>query len=142
MSSSFYAVILPYLDLVERRDPDVHVPLLKELSRVPEQKGHQQHLDVGSVHVSVREDDHPPVPQPVDAGAPPASQPHRENQVGQLLVLQQRRLIRLLNVQNLSPQRQHGLKLPVPRLLGRTPGGVPLHDEELGLRCVPGDAIR
>ena len=43
----------------------------------------------------------------------------------------------LLHVQDLAPQRQDGLELPVPALLRGAAGGVALHQEELAQLRVP-----
>ncbi len=40
--------------------------------------------------------------------------------------------VHLPGVQNLPPQRHDGLRLAVPGLLGAPPGGISLHQKELG----------
>ena len=65
-----------------------------------------------------------------DAGA------ERRDQRLDLLVLQDLVDPRLLDVEDLAAQRQHGLRRAVAALLGRAAGGVALDDEELGQRRV------
>ena len=48
---------------------------------------------------------------------------------------------RLLNVQDLAAQRQDGLCLTVPGILGAAAGGIALHDEDLASAGIFGGAV-
>ena len=85
-----------------------------------------------AVDVGVGHDDDLLVAQVLDREARAGLHPHRQREVGELLVRRQLRGGGAEHVEDLAPQRQHGLGLAVARLLGRAAGRVALDEEELG----------
>ena len=125
------------LDLVKRRLGDVDEARFEQPAHLPVEEGQQKRPDVRAVHVGVGHDDDLVVAGPLevegesssvlaDAGA------DRRDQGADLLVVQDLVDLRLLAVDQLSPQGEDGLVAAVPALLGRASGGIALDDVELG----------
>ena len=104
---------------------------------VAEEEGQDQRHDVATVYVGVTHDDDLVVTQLVQVQHPFAvlalydAHAQGGKHVFDLLILVDLVLHGLLYVEDLPPQRQDRLELPVAALLGRTPGRVTLHQEDL-----------
>ena len=124
-------------DFVERRLRDVDVALFDELRHLPVEERQQQRADVRAVDVGVGHDDDLVIAKLVELEfvAPDAGTQRRDD-VRHLLGRQHLVGARPLDVQNFAADRQHGLKLALAALLGRTAGRVALDDEKLGLRSI------
>ncbi|GJE72869.1 hypothetical protein CHKEEEPN_4430 [Methylorubrum podarium] len=130
------------LGFVERRLGDVEVPALDDLRHLPEEKGQQQRADMRAVHVRIGHDDDAVVAQLVrvealavgrgaaDAGA------ERGDQRADLGRGQHPVGAHALDVEDFSAQGQDGLEGAVAALLGRTAGGIALHQQDLALRRI------
>jgi len=124
--------VLPLLHQVERRLRDEDVPLFDQPFHEPVEEGQKQRTDVRAVHVGVGHDDDPVVPElgEVEVVVSEAGADRRDHRAD-LFVRQGAIQAGLLDVQDLSPQRQDRLERTVPRHLGAASGGVPLHQVEL-----------
>ncbi len=110
---------------------------LDDLGHLPIKKGEQQRADMGAVDIGVGHDDDLVVAQlgdveAFDIGVAPDAGAKRGNQRADLGRGQHLVEAGTLHIQYFAAQRKHGLILAVPRLLGRTPGGIALDDEHLG----------
>ena len=105
---------------------------LDQLGELLVEEGQQQALDVQAVHVGVGEEDDPPELEPgvVEGGAGAAAEHGQDG--ADLLVLHDPLQVGLGHVEGLAAQLEHGLELGEAPLGGGAPGGVPLHDEQLG----------
>ena len=112
----------------------MEVAALDQLLHLAVEEGEQQRADVAAVHVRVAHDDDPVVAQLPGVEVVLAdARAERGDHVADLL--RGERLVepRLLDVQDLAAQRQHGLEGAVAALLGRAAGRVPLDQEQLAL---------
>mmetsp|Transcript_5464 Transcript_5464/g.15621 ORF Transcript_5464/g.15621 Transcript_5464/m.15621 type:complete len:280 (+) Transcript_5464:1051-1890(+) len=130
----------PGLHLVQRRHPHVHVARLEQLAAEAEQEGEQQGADVGAIHVSIRQDDHLAIAEALD-GVALQAQTQADDQVADLVVGVHLLVISPLHVQDLAPQWQDGLELPVSRHLGTATCRVSLHQEDLGFGQIAAGAV-
>src|SRR5690606_31313388 len=124
-------LLLAALDLVQRRLGDVDVPLFDQLRHLTEEERQQQGADMRTVNVGVRHDDDVVVAQLVDIefiAADTATE--RGNQRADLLGRQHAVEPGLLNVKDLTLERQDGLGLAVAALLRRTARRVTFHNVE------------
>ena len=131
-------LLLSVADLEERRLGDVEMAPLDDLLHLTEEKGEQQRSDVQPVHVRVGHDDDLVVAESADvlvlladAGA------ERGNDHLEFLVLDHFVEACLLDIENLSPERQDCLVPPVPSLFGGAAGGVALHQIEFAASRIP-----
>src|SRR5918992_3688832 len=127
--------------LVEWRLRYVHVSGLDQLRHVPEQERQDQRSNMASVHVGVGHDHDLVVAGLLDVeGLPHAGAYSRDHglylDVGEDLVH-----VGLLDVENLAAQRQYGLEIPLPPLLGAAARRVALDDVELAPGGVLGRAV-
>src|SRR5918997_1517563 len=128
-------------DLVERRLRDVHVAGLYKVGHVPEQERQHQRPDVAAVAVGVGHQHDLVVPalRHVE-GLPHAGADGADHglylDVGEDLVH-----VGLLDVEDLAAQRQDGLEISLPALLGQTPRRVALDDVQLAPGRVLGGAV-
>src|SRR5215208_284209 len=123
-------------DLVERRLRYVHVAGLDQLLHVPVQEGQHQRTDMTPVHVGVGHDDDLVVAGlPYVEGLPHSGAYGADHglylDVGEDLVD-----VGLLDVEDLAPQGQYRLEVPLPALLRATTGRVALDDVQLAPRRV------
>src|SRR5215210_1809532 len=117
-------------DLEERRLGDVDVAGLDQLRHVPEQERQDQRSDMTSVHVGVGHDHDLVVAGLLDVeGLPHAGADGGDHglylDVGEDLVH-----VGLLDVEDLAPQRQYRLKIPLPPLLGTSPRRIAFDNVE------------
>jgi len=118
---------------VQRWLSHVHVAVVHQFGHLAKEEREQQRADVTAVHVGVSEQDDLVVADlrhvelGLDAGA------DRRDQRLDLGVLQDFVRPGLLDVEDLPANRQDRLDARVARVLGRSPGRVPLDDEELAL---------
>src|SRR5882672_1659163 len=122
------------LHLEKRRLRDVDMTTLDQLGHLPVEKSKQKGANVRAVHVGIRHDDDAVVAQLLgrvillaDAGAEHTDE--RNDLLGREQFVQSRPL----DVENLALERENRLELAVAALLGRTAGGIALHDIELAL---------
>jgi len=115
--------------------------IFNQLLHIPEEKGHDQGGNVRSVNVSIGHNDHLGISQ--SAGIQcfavifcPNGNPQGGKDILDLLTVKDLMLHGLLHVENLSPERQYGLKTPVTALLGRAAGRITLYQEDLGDRGI------
>src|SRR5215210_1228940 len=125
-------------DLVERREGDVDVAGLDQVSHVAIQKRQHQRSNMTSVHVGVGHNDDLVVPHLLEIEALPHTGPYGTYQglyfgVGEDLVD-----VGFLYVEDLAAQRQYGLEVSVPSAFGRSAGRVALDDVQLAPRRVLG----
>src|SRR5918995_1655565 len=128
-------------NLVEWRLRYVHVSGLDQLGHVPEQERQDQRSNMASVHVGVGHDHDLVVAGLLDVeGLPHAGAYSGDHglylDVGEDLVH-----VGLLDVEYLAPQRQYGLEIPLPPLLGAAARRVALDDVELAPGRILGRAI-
>ena len=103
--------------------------LTDQLRQLAIEEGHQQGGDVGTVHVGVCHDDHAAIAQTGSFEAIAHAAAQRLDQILQFLILPQLLGGGTGDVENLAAQRQHRLRRPVARLLGRPAGAVTLDEE-------------
>ena len=103
-----------------------------ELAHVAPEERQQQRADVGTVDVGVCGDDDAVIAQLADVVLFAHPRAERGDQVADLFAGEDLVLARLMDVEDLSPQREDGLYPAIAPLLGAAPGGVALDDEELG----------
>src|SRR5436190_6770056 len=129
-------------DPVERRLGDVEVALVDHLRHVAVEEGQQQRPDVCAIDVGVGHDDDPVVAKlgRVEALADPRTE--SDDQRADVLAREDLVEARLLDVEQLAPERQDGLVAPVPALLGRAAGRVTLDEIELAPSRVTLLAVR
>ena len=110
---------------------DVDMPALDQLRHLPVEEGQQQGADMAAVHVRIGHDDDGMVTQLVGIEFIRTDSGTQGGDEGADLGRSQH-LVKagLLHVQDLAFQGQNGLVLAVAALLGRTTGGVTLHDED------------
>ena len=133
--------LLPRVDPVERRLGEVDVPLGHELREVPPEERQEEGRDVVPVRVGVHQEEDLAVTELRNVEVGPAAASESRDDVRQLLVPRDLCRVGLLGVQDLAPQGEDRLRLPVAPLLGRTARRVPLHDEELRLGRVGRGAV-
>ena len=117
------------LDLVQRRLRDVDVSALDQVEHLPIEKSQQERADMRSIDVGVGHDDDAVITQLVRVVlvlAETCSQ--RRDQRQNFLRADQLFEARPFNVQDLAPQRQDRLKLPIAPLLGRSTRGITLDE--------------
>src|SRR5450759_662158 len=118
-------------DAEERRLGDEEVAVLDDLRHVAEDEGQEQSSNVGAVHVGIGHDDDPVIPElgqikrVADAGA------KGNDQRPEVLARNDLVQARLLDIEELAPQRQDRLKTAVAALLGRATGGVAFDEVDL-----------
>src|SRR5581483_12017885 len=134
-------LLLPEDGRVQRRLGDVDVAHLHQVGHLPVEERQQQRPDVGAVDVGVGEQDDLVVPGVVEVELVGDARPDGGDQRLDLLVLQHPVDPGPLDVEDLPPDRQDRLELPVPRLLGRAAGGVALDDEQLRLAGIARGAV-
>src|SRR5215210_4361682 len=118
-------------DLVERRLRDVHVAGLDQLRHVPEQEGQHQRPYVAPVYVGVGHDDDLVVAGLPDVEGLPHSGAYSADHGLYLDVGEDLVDVGLLDVEDLAPQRQYRLEVPLPALLGAAARRVALDDVQL-----------
>src|SRR4028119_49514 len=121
---------------------DVHVAGLYTLRHVPEQERQHQRPYVAAIDVGVGHEHDLVVACPFEVEAVPNSGPDGADHGLYLDVRENLVDVGLLDVQDLAPQRQYGLEVPLPALLGRTTGRVALDDVQLAPGRVLGRTIR
>src|SRR3989441_538842 len=133
---------LALLHLEERGLRDEEVARLDHRVHVAEEEREEQRPDGGAVHVGVGHQDDLVVAQlrevavvRADAGA------HGRDEQPDFVVGQDLVVARLLRVDDLAAQGQHGLRLAVAALLGRAAGRVALDQEQLAVLRVPLRAV-
>ena len=124
------------LDLVERRLGDVDVAVFDELAHLPVEEGEQQRADVGAVDVGVRHDDDAAIAELLGVELRADATAERADDRLDLVVREHLVEARLLDVEDLAPQREDGLEGAVAALLGRPARGVTLDEVHLTLRGV------
>src|SRR6266545_1049872 len=134
---------LSLLDLEKRRLGDEEPPRLDDLYHVAEEERQQQRPDVRAVHVSVGHQDDFVVAELRDVELfGPDSRPQCRDQQPDFLVREDLVIASLLGIDDLAPQRQDGLRLPIPSLLGRAAGRVALHEKDLAELGIALGAVR
>jgi hypothetical protein len=88
---------------------------------------------MAAVHVGVGHDDHAPVAQAGKVEVAADSGAQRRDQCFDFVVGQDLIQARPLGVEDLTPQRQDRLEVPVAALLGAAAGRIALNDVQLGL---------
>ena len=124
--------------LVQGRLRDVEVSVFDDLVHVPEEEGEQERSNVGAVNVRIRHDDDFVVLQRIDvevlfADSGSQRRDERSNVFGRDHFAE----VHALDIEDFSPQRQHGLVAAVARLLRGAARRISLNDENLGLGGVP-----
>ena len=132
--------LLP-LELVQRRLRQVDVAVLDERPHEAEQQREQQRCDVLAVDVGVGHQHDLVVPQLRDVEFVVDARAERGDDRLDFGVLQHTVDARLLDVDDLSAQRQDRLVHRVAAGLGRAACGVALHDVDLGLARIVGPAV-
>jgi hypothetical protein len=112
---------------------DVDVPGIDELGELTEEEGQEQRADVGSVHVRVGHDDELVIAQLGDVEIVLHARPERGDEVADLFVAQDLVDARLLDVQDLAPDRHDRLEAAIAPLLRGAPGRIALDDEQLAV---------
>ena len=135
-------LLLPFDDLEERRLGDVEESAVDQLRHVAEEERQEQGADVRAVDVGVGHDRHGVIADLGDVEVLPDPGPQDRDQRPDLGEPEDLVQPRLLDVQDLSAQRQDRLRAPVTPLLGRTAGAVSFDDEELRERGVLFLAVR
>ena len=109
----------PALDFVERRLRDEDAALFEQHRHLAVEEGQQQRADVRTIHIGIGHDDDTVIAQLADVEALAAEAgADRHDHHANFVVREHLVLTRLLNVQHLAAQRQHGLEAPVAALLG------------------------
>src|SRR5829696_3686143 len=128
-------------DLEERRLRDVDVSGFDQLGHIPEEERQDQRPDVASVHVGVGHDHDLVVARLVYVEGLPHPGAYGGDHSLYLDVGEDLVHVGLLDVEDLAPQRQNGLEVPLPPLLGGPARRVALDDVELAPCRVLGRAI-
>src|SRR5690606_37563894 len=120
------------LNKIKRGKRDIDEPLLDQLTHISEEKCQDQRPDVATIHIGVSHDDDLMVTQLVQVqrlGILGSSKRNaqRGNDVLDFLVVVDLVLLRLLDIENLSPQWQDCLERPVAPLLGRPTRRITLY---------------
>ena len=102
-----------------------------QVRHVAVEERQEKGANVRAVNVGVRHDDHAVVAEALRVIVFSEPRAQRCNQCRDLLVGQHAFRARLLDVQDLASERQDGLELPVPALLGRPAGRLALDDVQL-----------
>ena len=123
--------LLAGVDAVERRLGQEHLAARDQPGQVPVEEREEQGGDVVAVGVGVGEDDDAVVAEPREVERLAEAAAEGGHEVRELLVLEHLGEGRALHVQDLPAQRQDRLAGAVAPLLGRAPGGVALHHEQL-----------
>ena len=113
---------------------DEHAPRADELGHVAVDERQKERGDVMPVGVGVGEKNHTLVAKLVELEALSETAAESLHEIGELLVLENFRERRLLDVQDLAAKRQHRLFGAVATLLRRSAGRVAFHDEDLRFR--------
>ena len=128
--------LLAVLDAEQRRLGDVQMAAGDDRPHVAEEEGQQQRADVAAVHVGVGHDHDPMVAQLRQVELIAHACADRGDQRPNLVVREHFVEPALLDIQDLTAQRQDGLEAPIAALLGRTTGRVALDDVDLTARRV------
>eukprot|EP00968_Pinguiococcus_pyrenoidosus_P015269 scaffold1402_cov254-Pinguiococcus_pyrenoidosus.AAC.11 len=138
-----HTLALALRNFVQRRARYADEAFLDELPLVAVEEGEQQDPDVCSIHICIRHENDAAIAELLGIHRGPAdAQPDRRDHGLKLLVLVDLLRFGFLDVEDLSAQRQDGLRLPVPRLLRRARGTVAFHEVELRLPAVAAAAVR
>ena len=133
--------LLADVDAKQRRHCHVDVTRRNQLGKVADEQRADQRRDVQPVGVRIGQDADLVVAQ-AGRSALPGSTPDGEADVADFLGCKQLALIHFPGVENLAPQRQHGLKFPVPGLLGGPAGRIALHQKHLAALRIRAAAVR
>ena len=123
--------------LIKRWGSDVEVATLNDLWHEAIEERHDERVDVRTIDVGIGHDDNLVVTQLVDIGLAIALAINAEaytnglDDVHDRLSLEDTVPLNLLDVQNLTTQRQDSLEVTVTALLGRATSGVTLDEEYL-----------
>src|SRR2546423_6408665 len=120
---------------------DVDPAVLHEWPEVSIQESEEERADVRAVDVCVAQEDRLAVPELLDVEVVPYPCAERGDERLDFLVPEHLVGARLLDVQDLAPQRQDRLCPPVTAALRAAAGGRALHDEEFALLGVALRAI-
>ena len=101
----------PDLDSIQRRLGDIDVPDLDQWSEMTEHERQQQGLDVGTVYIGVCEQDDLVIARLLDVEVVADPGPHRGEDVLDFGVLKSLCQPGLLDVEDLSPNRENRLRL-------------------------------
>jgi hypothetical protein len=108
--------------------------VLDQFRHLAEEEREQKRADMRAVHVGVGHDDDLVVAQLADVElVPPDPGAERGDERADLLATEHPVEARAFDVQDLAAQRQDGLVVARPALLGRAAGAVTLDEEQLGL---------
>src|SRR4028119_840189 len=121
---------------------DVHVAGLYKLRHVPEQERQHQRPYVAAVDVGVGHEHDLVVARPFEVEAVPHARTDGTDHGLYLDVREDLVDVGLLDVQDLASQRQYGLEVSLPALLGRAARRVSLDDVQLAPGRVLGRTIR
>src|SRR5215210_925705 len=127
--------------LEERRLGYVDVAGLDKLGHVPEQEGQDQRSYMTPVHVGVGHDHDLVVAGLLDVEGLPHAGPDGGDHGLYLDVGEDLVHVGLLDVQDLAPQWQYGLKVPLPALLGASPSRIALDNVKFAPGRVLGGAV-
>src|SRR5262249_23708122 len=124
-------------DLVERRLGDMQIATLDHRPHVPEEEGQEQGTNVRPINIGVRHDDDAVIADLFDVKIIPTNaSPEGRDQYLDFLAAEHLVEARLLDVQNLPPQRENRLKIAVTPLLRRASCRIALNEIDLRLRRV------
>ena len=118
------------VETVERRHHHVDVALSDQFRKVAREQGADQGGDMSAIGVGIRENAHLAIAQVAQIGIR-RGYAQRHADVMDLLRGAQVGGIDFPGVENLAPQRQHGLVLAMPGLARRTARRIALHEEYL-----------
>ena len=126
---------------IERRLGDIEVPALDNGGHVAEKERQQQRADVLTVNIGIGHANDTVIAELALVQLVANAGTEGGNQGADFGAGEHPIQPRLFHVENLAPQRQDGLELPVSSLFGGTTGGVPLDDEQLTAAGIALDAV-
>ena len=123
---------LSLLDPEQRGLGDIDMTVMDELRHLPKEKRQQQSSDMASVHIRIRHNDDPMIPElgQVEIGAAHACTDSR-NHGDDFLVAQHFVESGFFDIEDLALDRKNRLKSPVPTLLRGPSRRIPFDDEDL-----------
>ena len=114
-------MLLAGADQVQGRLGDEHVAVLDQRPHIPVEEREQQGPDVGTVHIRIGHDDDLVVPGLGDVEFVTDAASEGRDHGPDFLAVQHLVQTGFFHVQDLAPQRQDGLEVPVTALLGTAP---------------------
>src|SRR3990167_10553019 len=118
------------------------MPGCYNLLKVSVKQGQKQGPDMRAVNIRIGHNDYPVIAEFSDIERLAHARTERDDQIFYFLVTKHLVQPCPLDIENFATQRENRLKLPVPPLLGRPSGGIPLDNIQLGISRVSLRTIR